>query len=396
MKLIVLVNQNLNKTNLKRFDLNLNKQTKLKKKFWSILPLTNKKLFLEYEKSIYRPKKNKNFINLKNYFLLFKKIQQVKKNTLFLNLSGDFVNSIIIEFIMKLKGCIILKKIEWYNYVNQKKSILKRIGRLYKIGFFFMFKKIGKSAFQLLKNCFLRTFTFEPNFYIVENQEKATELEKKGIKNLIKVNSFTYSEFHKVRSYKKPQNYFVFLDSEIENSFESKILNNKHNSIIHDTYWKCLDEIFDKLSKKFKMNVKVAAHFRRGDNNCPINKDFYFDQTLNLIKNSNFVVVQNSSTIDWAILLKKPILLLNFEIFDRIALENSDSIEFYREKLFLEVVNIDLNYKYEINWGRMNKILKINKNKFKQFSEFHLNYKNNSFNHLNQWEMIYNYFKKNI
>ena len=89
-------------------------------------------------------------------------------------------------------------------------------------------------------------------------------------------------------------------------------------------------------------------------------------------------------------------MLLNFEIFDRIALENSDSIEFYREKLFLEVVNIDLNYKYEINWGRMNKILKINKNKFKQFSEFHLNYKNNSFNHLNQWEMIYNYFKKNI
>ena len=38
MKLIVLVNQNLNKTNLKRFDLNQNKQTKLKKTFWSILP----------------------------------------------------------------------------------------------------------------------------------------------------------------------------------------------------------------------------------------------------------------------------------------------------------------------------------------------------------------------
>ena len=115
---------------------------------------------------------------------------------------------------------------------------------------------------------------------------------------------------------------------------------------------------------------------------------------MNIIKNSKFVVVQNSSTIDWAILLKKPILLLNFEIFDRIALENSDSIEFYRDKLFLEVINIDLNYKYEINWGRMNKFLKINKNKFKQFSEFHLNYKNNAFKHLNQWEMIYNYFKK--
>ena len=98
---------------------------------------------------------------------------------------------------------------------------------------------------------------------------------------------------------------------------------------------------------------------------------------------------QNSSTIDWAILLKKPILLLNFEIFDRIALENSDSIEFYRDKLFLEVVNIDLNYKFEINKGRMNKFLKINKNKYKQFSEFHLNYKNNNFPFENQWQTIF-------
>ena len=39
MKLIVLVNQNLNKTNLKRFDLNLNKQTKLKKNFGLYYPL---------------------------------------------------------------------------------------------------------------------------------------------------------------------------------------------------------------------------------------------------------------------------------------------------------------------------------------------------------------------
>ena len=60
---------------------------------------------------------------------------------------------------MKFKGCKILKKIEWYNYVNQKKSLSKRIGRLYEFGFFFMLKKIGKSAFQFLKNFFLRTFS---------------------------------------------------------------------------------------------------------------------------------------------------------------------------------------------------------------------------------------------
>ena len=110
MKLIVLVNQNLNKTNLKRFDLNQNKQTKLKKTFWSILPLTNKKLYLEYEKSIYRPKKKiKILLILKTIFYCTRKMKQVKEY-IFLNLSGDFLNSIIIELIMKFKGCKILKK----------------------------------------------------------------------------------------------------------------------------------------------------------------------------------------------------------------------------------------------------------------------------------------------
>ena len=76
------------------------------------------------------------------------------------------------------------------------------------------------------------------------------------------------------------------------------------------------------------MNVKIAAHFRRSKNSCPIQKKFYFDQTLNLIKNSKFVVAHNSSSIDWAVLFKKPILLLNFKVFDSIALINGDSIKF--------------------------------------------------------------------
>ena len=86
----------------------------------------------------------------------------------------------------------------------------------------------------------------------------------------MKVNSFTYSSFNEIKSKKNSKNYFVFLDSEIENSFESKVLKNKHNFIDHSNYWKCLDSIFNNLSEKFNMDVKIAAHFRRSKNNCPI------------------------------------------------------------------------------------------------------------------------------
>ena len=50
MKIIILINQNLNQTNFERFNLKSNKQIQLKKIYWCILPLNNYNLFLEYEK----------------------------------------------------------------------------------------------------------------------------------------------------------------------------------------------------------------------------------------------------------------------------------------------------------------------------------------------------------
>ena len=157
-------------------------------------------------------------------------------------------------------------------------------------------------------------------------------------------------------------------------------------------YWKCLDKIFDELSKKFGVNVKIAAHFRRSKNSSPIKKKFYFDQTLNLIKNSKFVVAHNSSAIDWAVLFKKPILILNFDLFDSIALINRDSIKFFCDKLSLKSINVDLNYNFKLR-KNMSSLLKINAKKYQKFSKFQLNYKTNQFPHLNQWEILYKYFK---
>ena len=104
------------------------------------------------------------------------------------------------------------------------------------------------------------------------------------------------------------------------------------------------------------------------------------------------MVVQSSSAIDMAILLKKPILLLNFKVFDSISLENSDSIKFYRDKLSLEMVNVDLNYNFNLK-KKMNSLLNINNEKYQKFSKFYLNYKTPQFPHLNEWDMIYNKFK---
>ena len=393
MKIIILVNQNLNLTNFERFNLKSNKYSQLKRIYWSILPLNNKNLFLEYEKKEYRPKKDKNFINFKSYFEIYKNLKKVNKSTYFLTQSNNNFKSFLIELVMRLKGCKILKKIEWYNCTNVQETFSKRLSRLYEFGLIFTLKKVLKSYFLLIKKTFIGLFSLKPNYYIIENQERAEELKRKKINKVIKVNSFAFSEFKKTKLKKKSGNYFVFIDSEIENSFESKVLNNRHKIINQKKYWNCLDKIFDELSKKFHMNVKIAAHFRRSKNNCPIKKNFYFDQTLNLIKNSKFVVAHNSSSIDWAILFKKPILLLNFKVFDSIALINGDSIKFFCDKLSLESINIDLNYRFKLR-KNMNSLLKINTKKYQKFTKFQLNYKTNQLSHLNQWEILYKFFKQ--
>ena len=89
MKIVVLINQNLNRSNFERFNLKSNKQSQLEIKYWCILPLYNYNLFIEHEKKEYRPKKDKNFINLKSYFEVFKNLKKTNKNTYFLNQSGD-------------------------------------------------------------------------------------------------------------------------------------------------------------------------------------------------------------------------------------------------------------------------------------------------------------------
>ena len=393
MKIVVLINQNLNRTNFERFNLKLNKQSHLNIKYWCILPLYNNDLFIEYEKKEYRSKKDKNFINLKSYLEIYKNLKKINKDTYFLNQSGDNFQSFLIGLVMRLKGCKILKKIEYYNCTTNRGSFLKRLSRLYEFGLIFTLTKILKSFFSLAKNIFLNVFTLKPDYYIIENQEMADELYNKKINKVIKANSSTFSTFYKTRSKNNSKNYFVFIDSEIENSFESKVLNNRHDILNKEKYWKCLNEIFDELSKKFGINVKIAAHFRRGNNNIPIKKKFYFDQTLNLIKNSKFVVAHNSSAIDWAVLFKKPILILNFELFDSIALINRDSIKFFCDTLSLKSINVDLNYNFKLK-KNMSSLLKINTKKYQKFSKFQLNYKTNQFPHLSQWEILYNYFKQ--
>ena len=102
---------------------------------------------------------------------------------------------------MKFKGCIILRKIEWYVNSNSKENLSKKISRLYRFGLLLTIKKLLNALLFLLKKILLRIFSCKPDYFIIENQKRELEL-KKNIDNFIKVNSYTYYSFNKIKSKK--------------------------------------------------------------------------------------------------------------------------------------------------------------------------------------------------
>ena len=56
--------------------------------------------------------------------------------------------------------------------------------------------------------------------------------------------------------------------------FESKVLKNKHNFSDQSNYWKCLDNIFNNLSEKFNIDVKIAAHLEEVKKIVQLTKNF--------------------------------------------------------------------------------------------------------------------------
>ena len=131
-----------------------------------------------------------------------------------------------------------------------------------------------------------------------------------------------------------------------------------------------MEKIFKFYENKLNCKVIVASHFRRGIKDKPINRKFEFDETPKLIRDSKLILSHQSQALHWAVYFKKPIILIDFENFNKISAYNSLLMNFYEKKLDLTRVRIDQNYNLELNTSMPN--LKINKKKYNSFEKYFL------------------------
>ena len=365
-KVIVLLNQFLDTTNQDRFDVDF-KDDKIELVFWSLIKLENIKVYNEYKNSkkdfIFR----KNFIYIKSYNELFSKIFELNKKNLFLSFSGQSFLINLAEYLLTIRGCVKLKvyKEDFYFIHNDKDKKIEQFRKIFEFGLQFTVKKILYHFHKKIGLLFNNLIAIRPNFFFVSNEHQLRECNTKNKKNIFKFQSLLITQTKRiVKINKKFRKNFVYIDQEFESSFETKVTRNKFNLIDKAKYWKCLESIFDKIEKNYNNKILIAGHFRRINKSIPqINRKFHFHNTVELIYKSKLVIAHNSTSIFYAIIFNKPIIFLDFKIFDSVSLINSTVTSGFSNYLDTLKIDIDTNYKY--NFPDLNKLnlLKINKKK---------------------------------
>lgn len=251
---------------------------------------------------------NLNIINyeIKSISRLKKELDKNNKNRLFFILAISYYYNTIGVYYILTKYSKFLAFFNWGYLPNpsSNKSILKHIINLYKTRpsldvFVKNFLKIVTQ--KIFRIMFVKKYDLSFN---AGSEAKKYSYSKKNIS----IHLCDYDDFLE-SSNVKDKNFTVFLDINLPNSIDTKILGLKKYE--PNYYYLSLNEFFDNFERKFQTKIVIAGHpntkkFHDFYNKRPI----YFDKTAQLVKNCKYVVSHHSTSISYAVLNYKPLVFI--------------------------------------------------------------------------------------
>ncbi len=178
-------------------------------------------------------------------------------------------------------------------------------------------------------------------------------LKKKTNSQLVGLNSNDNDRLLECRNKKKiikKKKYCVFLDSAMtsRDHIDKYIFGEKDMVGLHTSYFKSLNSFFSEIEKKYKIKIIISRHPKSKLNiNKYLKRPVYDYKTPELVKYAEFVICHQSLSLNYAILLNKPIIF----IYTQKMLDQSDatirlvnSIKLFGKKLGQKVFNIDKNF----------------------------------------------------
>ena len=383
--LLILIPQHLSNFSYKRLGVGIN-YNNYQILYWNLLPMMNK----AFNRKLLRKIKKKNFINIISLSSLRKQIKLLPTKFFYFNACGnEYFISIICRFLsivggkkiyIDSGGCPNISKEVRKNYFNYIKIY-------YKKNKYFLYNKLKRKIFDSIKNFICEKLLLPKNkIYFATNEKSFLSYSKiVNSKKIFKINCDEMNNFIKFNNVNRNKKRIVFIDQELEDPFDQKIVF-RDTSIIYDKnyYWSQLNILFDKISKSLKHKIDIAAHPRREKKNYLFKRDFTYNKTLKLIAESQLVVTMHSMAAHYAILLRKPLLFIYSSIQTRPGdIENGLMMAKETGSTFFDYTNIDKKKKINFNFK---KILKVNKKKYKEYEKNYICFKDRSSN--GRWKKV--------
>ncbi len=374
--LVILTNQILTAHNYNVLCCNTKKKN-WKIEYWSILPLLGPKIFKKFYDNSVSIRKDKNFKYINNFKELIVNLKKIGRNFYYTNDFNQKLVGLIIDKIFSLKGgkrilflsgdiAPFLENIKWSQYFS-----------------FYFKKKKSKLVSGIFSQLILKPYIFlikilfsKPKYYFFSNSPLYSKYKDKiGNKKVFGFKHSDILEYNKIKK-KIKEKHLVFIDQVRGEEFDSQLnkffFSPNKNDI--NNYWRDLNYFFNHLENLFPgKKIKIASHHRRLKKNFPINKKFYFYKTLKLIMESKLVISSSSNSLIFALLMGKPILLVNHKIYENYSFVSIFAVNLLKKYLGSKLINIS-NIK-EISSLNKKSILQINKKKYKKYLKniIHLN-----------------------
>lgn len=364
--LIILETQNLSDHIKDRLKLN-EKFKNIKIHCWNILPILNYKIFKSEPLSKIKISKKNKYINIISTRDLFKKILKLENSFFYINNCKYCFLTFLIESIFRYKkGKKILLLPGSHDLQNEYK---KKFFEILIKNPFFLIKKVFNFVLKYIYNIFLIFIHQKPNLIFVGNNYEFDIIKKIYPKQ--KIYKFNSPEFEKYLSLKhkkiKNKKKIVYIDQkfhglDLKINYQTKI-NNKEEK----KFYTKVNLFLDQIKTTYKSHeILIAAHPRQKKNFGFFKKKVYFQKTFDLIRNSKFIVCHNSLAIKYAVLLKKPIIMLQDKEFFHSEVISEQN--FFKKNLGIQC--FDLNRKIK----KKKIVIKVNQSKYKNFSKKFINF----------------------
>ena len=294
---------------------------------------------------------------------------QLKSQVIFVDLLGYSKDEHKIRKNASIHGKVIKLELCEIPNAKTKKDIYRILSSLVNKPLIF-FKKL--IVFMTTKVEKMREILHFPDYLVVGGKKSMNFIKSKKI-SVIKAHNLDYDFLLQKEETKinTENNYLVFLDED----------GPYHPDFVHmgirpfvtaEKYYPIIDKGLEKLAGYLDLDIKIAAHPRSNyeSKQTKYKHPMYKNQTFELIRDANLVVGHGSTALQWAVILKKPIILVTTDEIQKefYAKNYSKLISNFAVELGKNVLNLDDIAKT----NEFREYLYINKNKYENYVETYI------------------------